>query len=165
VQKIFYKNLLLLGLVMLVLLPITGYALKSDSQMTAYLNSNSAAYDRSTRIQTYNGSVDYTQGTMHLVADKLDIYLDANNKTYKITALGKQAHYTIMPDDNKYPILASADAIEYYPKEGIVKLVGNGEVEQNKNKFMGPNIVYSVTKQTILSDTENNNKTVIVFKP
>jgi lipopolysaccharide export system protein LptA len=156
---------LVIILAVIELLPIAGYALKSDSQQTAYLNSNTATYDRTARVQTYTGNVDYTQGTMHLTADNLEIYLDETNKAYKIVATGKQAHYTSMPDNSKFPLLASADTIEYYPHDGIVKLIGNGKVEQNKNKFMGPNIIYSIIKQTVLSDTAKNNKTVIIFRP
>lgn len=164
-QKILKNSIYLILTAWVLLAPLEVYALKSDTEKTANLNADKAVFDRSSNTQTYIGNVVYTQGSMHLTAERLQIITDNKNKVEKIVATGKQAHYSLLPDNSKYPISASANTIEYYPDKGIVKLMSNGKVNQSTNNFTGSDIVYSVDQQTVLSTTKDNNKTVIVFKP
>jgi lipopolysaccharide export system protein LptA len=153
-------------------IPTTGAPANSsianndDSNKPAYLQAESAVYDRSLHVTTYIGKINITQGSTFLNADKLIIYdKPENNNIYKVVAFGKPAHYSSIPKGKSDRLNATADRIEYYPDKKMAVLIGNGKITQKDNSFIAPKIIYDLTTETIKTDPAKTTNAKIVITP
>ena len=65
----------------------------------------------------YTGKVHFTDSIHHLEAPKVTIYRDNDNNIDRLVAVGNPAHYYTLPTDNKVPLTAQAQTIEFYTKK------------------------------------------------
>ncbi len=150
----------------LALLPPTTAALTSDAEQQAYFKADNVSFNYHTGATVYTGNVVMDQGSTHLTADKVTVHKDRHGNTDKTIAEGNLAHYTTLPDQQKKPIYASGNVIEYYPQKKLAVITGNAEVIQGRNNFHGPRIVYDMVKQTVFSDpSQQGGESVIVLQP
>jgi lipopolysaccharide export system protein LptA len=108
------------------------------------------------------------QGTTHIVADKVTAYKNMQGDIDQVVAIGNPAHYSTLPDDQKYPIDAFGDRIVYYPIARIAQIIGNGYVTQGKNSLKGPHIIYEMDKKIVRSlplAARNGEKSSLVLQP
>ena len=69
------------------------------------------------------------------------------------------------PDNKKTPIVAHANVIKYYPANGDLILIGNGEIHNNGNTLRGPMIKYDANKEVLISTPTKQKRIVIVIQP
>lgn len=161
------KRLNYISLIILLLLtPLSSLALKSDADKIAQFKADNVSFNYNNGATIYTGHVTMNQGTTHLIADKVTVTKDRNGEVNKMIAVGKQAHYNTLPDEQKKPIDAFGDTIEYYPEQKTAVIIGNGLVTQGMNSLQGPHIVYNMVNQTVVSAPSlDGGKSTIILQP
>ena len=144
------------------------FALPSDRDQILQVRAGSADLNQQTHQGVYLDDVQLDQGTTHIRA--VEATTTGNEKNQLILAVIKgnkntQAHYWSLMDEKKPPVHAYADIINYYPDKHLIELIGNARVEQGTNSFTAPKISYDTLAQHVLSQSDKNARTIIIFHP
>jgi lipopolysaccharide export system protein LptA len=158
-------NFFRLTLIFLGFLPLAVFALSTDKQQIAYLQADSAQINHLTGVGIYKGHVKLTQGSTVITADTLLTHTDKQNQIDQATAIGQPATYNTMPDNSPNPFLASAQTIQYYPTQSLVKLIGDAKSTQGSDSFAGPEMTYDIKQQVVISASSSQGRTNIVIQP
>lgn len=164
------KNPNALLTILLLALSSPAFALKSDATQVAHFSADHVSFNGQNGTTIYSGRVKMQQGTTQLIANQVVVYRDKEGGTDKAVATGNLAHYSTLPDNQKDPMDALGDKIEYYPKKHLAIILGNGTITQAKNSLQGPYIVYDMIKQKIdlipaLGPKTQDKKALIVLQP
>lgn len=127
---------------------LAAAALESDSEQPIYIESNSATYDERKGISIYTGDVQVTQGSMHLDADELTVYLK-DGKIDKWVATGNPARFK-QTRPGKEEIKAKSQRAEFYAEQSRLILIDKAMVWQGENTTTSDRIEYD-TKNAIVS--------------
>ena len=154
--------------IMLWLTSIHVFALPEDQHKMLTLSANHADINQETHRGEFIGHVILDQGSTHLRAVKA--YTDTNqqNKLIAATAYGDSqqlVHYWTQPGLNKPIMHAYADIIHYYPDRHLIELIGHARVVQGDNSFAAAKITYDTLAQHVISQSDGNTRTVIIFHP
>lgn len=160
-MKILIRNFILL----IIIFPLTSWALSTDKQQPAYIEADSASLNHKTGICIYRGNVKLTQGSTTIIADTLTTYLNAQNQLQQATAIGQLATYTTLPDNTKLPFTAVAQTINYYPIKSSVELIGQAKATQGSDSFAGPKINYDIKQQIVITPPSQGGRTTIIIQP
>lgn len=161
------RDLRILPLLLLLMLPSLAAALDSDSRKTIKIIADSWVYNYRTGTNVYEGNVRVDQGTTHITADRLITRNNDQHKIQEATAFGLQslAHYWTLPKEGDPVIHARAKVIRFYPLESNVTLEQKVDVLQGKNSFQGELIHYNSKEQTITVPATKNGRAVLVYNP
>jgi len=151
----------------MILAPLSSLALSNDRTKPYYVTANEVSYFRNKHTTIYKGNVHATQGSTTLDSDTMIILTDGKtNAVIKLTAYGKPAHYSTLPNNQKTKLHARANTIIYQPKLDIVTLIQKAVVTHEKNVFSGPLIIYNIKKDTIVSKgSKKSGKTTVIIQP
>jgi lipopolysaccharide export system protein LptA len=144
------------------------FALPEDRKETMKLSAGSADLDQQVHRGVYIDNVILDQGSTHIRAAKAITEGNAKNQLIKAIIQGNkeaQAHYWTLTDPKKPPMHAFADTIYYYPIDNLIKLVGNARIEQGADSFSGPHITYDTLHHHVVSKSNGQGPTTIVFHP
>jgi len=141
-----------------------AFALPTDSQQPIHIQADRAEMDQNTGIAIYYDHVVVDQGSMHVAADKLTIEVQ-NNQVVKLTAVGRQAHYRQLVNEQDPEVLADADTIIYFTQDGKVDLIGNGHLTQAPNEFRGELIHYDINAGKVEAHSPQSGRVNAIFKP
>jgi lipopolysaccharide export system protein LptA len=130
-----------------------------------HIQADTAHLDGVTNTKTLNGNVVVTQGTTTVLADKLVLLTDKQNKIIEAIATGQYASYSTLTEVNKPILHALAQTIQYYPPSGQVILIGQAHVTQGSNTFSAPRIEYNMNDQTVATPASQLGRTTIVIQP
>jgi len=157
---------------MLTLFSGVSLALQTDANEIAHFKADQVTFNNQSNTTIYAGHVQMDQGTTHLSANKIVVYKDADGSMRKAIATGTaatQAHYTTLPDNQKNPMDAFGDTIDYDPKKRVAIVIGNGTVIQAMNSIKGPYIIYDIVKQTMTSipssEIKGGEKSELILQP
>ncbi len=123
------------------LIPASAWSLPEDNQAPVQIEADSADLDQARNITIYKGKVHIRQGSMLLLADKVEIGYK-NNKPYVLTATGNRASLKQKPAKDEPWITGKGRRIVYYLKSDKVTLTGDAELLQEKDSFRSDRIVY-----------------------
>lgn len=143
-------------------------ALPDDNKQPIQLQAGSADLNQQTHLGVFIDNVQLDQGTTHIRAARATT--EGNNKNQLIKAIlngngAKQAHYWTISAQDKPPIHAYADVINFYPERHLIELIGHARVEQDKNSFSAPIIVYDIQHQHVISKQNGEERTTIIIHP
>lgn len=157
------------GVIGTILLSLAGpvLALQTDANQPMNFIADDVSFNDNNGTTVYTGHVSMNQGSTHLTADKVIVYKDKEGSMNKAVAMGKPAHYTTLPDNQKKPMDAFGDTIAYYPQQQRAIIMGNGNVIQAMNSLQGPRIIYDMVKQTVTSfpATLGGEKSLLILQP
>jgi len=141
-------------------------ALSSDREQPIYIESDELEVDDQQGISEYRGSVRFTQGSIHLQADKV-VVMGMEQRLQKVMAYGQPVHLSQQMDDDKGEMRAIADTIEYLVKDDSLVLHGGAKLWQGGNEFSGEEIIYHLSSETVVarSDKEQEGRVRIVIQP
>tara|TARA_R110002110_G_scaffold91264_2_gene237630 strand:+ start:256179 stop:256841 length:663 start_codon:yes stop_codon:yes gene_type:complete len=142
-------------------------ALPDDREQPIHISADKALRDEKEGVTVYSGSVQMNQGSMHIEADTLTIYHDADQAD-KIVAEGNPAKLRQRPDAEKGPVYARANVIEYYQLEEKVHFKDNARIEQDGAMVAGDSIDYFIAEQLVKADsnqTREGNRVQVVLPP
>lgn len=145
----------LLTLSSMLLLNSASLALPEDSQQPILISSNSAIKDDKLGLTIYQGDVDIKQGSLNIKADKVTIYIAAEEVT-KIIAEGKPASFKQQPEPNKGDVLAKANTIEYRVLQKKITLMEDASLDQDGSSISGNTINYDINAARI--EAAGNNE-------
>jgi lipopolysaccharide transport periplasmic protein LptA len=118
----------------------TAHALKSDVEAPVQIEADSAVFDKMAGTATYEGNVSIKQGTLEILATRIEINAP-NNEIVSIFAIGVPVSLKQKMDNGK---LASGKAREmhYLVKEKRLILDGDAELLQDQDRFTSNHIEY-----------------------
>jgi len=135
------------------------FSLPEDSQQPILISSNSAVKDDKRGLTIYQGDVDIKQGSLAIKADKVTIYVVAEEVT-KIIAEGKPASFKQQPEPDKGDVLAKANKIEYRVSQKKITLTTDASLDQDGTSIAGDKINYDMVAARIeaAGNTESNGE-------
>jgi len=167
------KNLLekvshirLLGAVLLLsLLPVTGFGLTSDSSQPINIEADKATLNEKTGNSVYEGNVYVQQGTLVLQGSKMTVQLN-DNTIDTLVLTGDPATYRQRPDGKESDRHAEAGRIEFYAKEDRVILLENARVWQSgDNELRSDRIVFDLKSNTVNAGSNKPGDRVYITLP
>lgn len=145
-----------------------AFALPTDQQQTLHLQAGSADLNQQTHRGVFLNNVILDQGSTHIRAATALTISNAQNKLIKAILKGnktQQAHYWTQMTLDKPLVHAYGDAIYFYPERHLIKLIGHARVQQGKNSFTAPRIIYDTEQQHVISKGNQHEPTMIIFYP
>lgn len=165
IQKQLQKSLLSLSLS---LIPLGVWALPTDQQQPMHITSDASNVDRSKGMATFSGHVQFEQGSLKVLGDKMLVYFDKNNQMEKavVTAdTGNLAEAWTQPQADKPVLHVKAQVINYAASTHTIDLIGNAQAEQNGNILNGPSLTYNTQTQVLTTLASKTGRTTIVIQP
>ena len=144
----------LLVLLLLTLITSLSQALPSDREQPIKITADSAVRNEQTCETRYEGSVELTQGSLHIEADLLTLYQYDGAADGLITATGTPATLQQTPQEGKAPIKAAAHRIAYDQKGDKVTLTENARIEQDGAIVTGATIDYVLSQQRVTANSD-----------
>ncbi|MGB5098261.1 MAG: lipopolysaccharide transport periplasmic protein LptA [Porticoccaceae bacterium] len=144
-----------------------SWALPEDRQQPMHIESDSASRDDRSGITIYVGSVRVDQGTMHIEADKVTVYMAPGNKQVdRIVCDGKPATYQQKPKPDAEIAKAHAEVIEYQVAKDFVVLTRAAHLEQGGSTLEGELVTYDIAKDLMQArGSETNRRIRMVIPP
>lgn len=149
-------------------IPIQSIALSSDKNQPIQVQAGSADINQQTHQGTYKNQVQFVQGTTRIEAYEAITTGDNSNQLVLAVIKGTKnrlAHYQTMTEDNKPPLHAYADTINYYPKRHVIELIGHACITQGNNLFKAAKITLNIQTHHIVSQSDHTQQTIITFYP
>jgi lipopolysaccharide export system protein LptA len=143
------RHMIRVLLLLLLQLPLPVLALSSDREQPIHIKSDRLDIDEVSGISTYQGNVQYTQGTIIMDADIMIVHT-SDGQLNKLEAFGDPAHYRQKLDHEDGNLSAEAKSMEYVSETEKLILRENVHVLKGENVFTG-NIVEYNTKDEIVS--------------
>ena len=144
----------LLVLLSMTLIASLSQALPSDRDQPIKITADSAVRNEQTGETRYEGSVELTQGSLHIEADLLTLYQNDGAADGLITATGTPATLQQTPHEGKAPIKAAAHRIAYDQKGDKVTLTENARIEQDGAIVTGATIDYVLSQQRVTANSD-----------
>ena len=156
---------LLIGLLSFVI-PAVALALPGDRDKPIQIDADAAERSEKTGVTSYIGSVELTQGSLNILADRIDIYT-INAEVDHAIATGQRAYFTQQQSIDKEPIKAWALTIKYSLSNEIINLLGDARIEQNGSIVSSPEIDYYTDQELVKAkgDTQGGKDRVHVTLP
>lgn len=130
----------LLGLLLLSALHTNAYALSSDVEKPVHIEADSAEFNKAAGTAFYQGNVIITQGTLEILASRVDI-IAPKNEIHEIKAVGGPIRFKQQMDDGKQAV-GEAKNMVYYVKHKRLTLTGNAKLQQDRDTFASNHIEY-----------------------
>jgi lipopolysaccharide export system protein LptA len=143
-----------------------AFALPGDRDKPIQIDADSAQRSEKTGVTSYIGSVELTQGSLNILADRIDIYT-LNGQVDHAIATGKRAYFTQQQSLEKEPVKAWALTIKYFINEEAINLIGDARIEQNGSTVNSPEIDYYADQELVKAKggEQGSNERVHVTLP
>jgi lipopolysaccharide export system protein LptA len=123
-------------------------ALPGDREQAIQVDADSAERNEKTGVTSYIGSVELNQGSLNILADRIDIYT-INGEVDHAIAIGERAYLTQQQSIGKPPVKAWALTIRYSLNSEIVNLLGDARIEQDGSIVNSPEIDYYADQELV----------------
>lgn len=149
------KPLLLTVILLLAHAPVAR-AEKTDRDKPINIVSDRLNVDDAKRISTFAGKVELTQGTLHIIAEKLVVTEDdAGNKN--CVATGKPASFKQKREGSNELVEGYGERIEYDSRSGTANFFVHARVKRERDDVRGDHITYSTQTEVFLVDGQQNS--------
>ncbi len=149
-------------LAILLAVPGTGIALPEDRAQPIQIESNRAVRDAKAGTMTYIGSVELTQGSLKMLADRLEIYISEDNKVERIISYGTPAYVEQKPSADKPVIKARGNTIRYFVLQEKLELEKNASIDQDGSIVTSHTIEYSIKDEIVKASGKEQRVRVII---
>ena len=141
-------------------------ALSSDREQPIYIESDELEVDDLNGVSEYRGAVRFSQGSIHLQADKV-IVIEQQQHVQKVVAFGQPVNLRQLMDEDKGEMRAMAEKMEYLVETDSLVLQGDAKLWQGGNEFSGEQIEYLLKNETVVahSDNKQESRVRIVIQP
>ena len=109
--KLSLRRLLLSSL--LLIASSLALALPDDANQPISIVADSAIKDDKLGLTIYEGNVSITQGSLNILADKVTVFIVAEQVS-KMIAIGKPASFKQQPNIDAKDVISKADTIDYF---------------------------------------------------
>jgi lipopolysaccharide export system protein LptA len=118
-------------------------ALPDDVNQPISIVADSAIKDDKLGLTIYEGNVSITQGSLNILADKVTIFIVAEEVS-KMVAIGKPASFKQKPNVDEKDVIAKANTIDYFIIDKKIKLTENASLNQDGSILTGQTINYDL---------------------
>lgn len=132
---------LIIGFLLLALMPAPALAELADRDKPVNLEADTVTLDDASKVSTYQGNVQLSQGTLLIRADKLVVKEDATGLQHG-TAYGNPASFRQKREGADEYIEGYALRIEYDGKNDKVELFTQARMKRNQDEVRGNYISY-----------------------
>ncbi|MDQ2078272.1 lipopolysaccharide transport periplasmic protein LptA [Marinimicrobium sp. ABcell2] len=132
----------------------TALALPEDRDQPIHIESDRATHDQRKGLTIYEGSVQLTQGSLRIVADRITVQTDGNNQVEWVEAVGSPAHFEQRPRADEELVTARAESVRYTAGPGQVRLLRNAWLEQDGATMSGNRIDYDMEQEIVKAEGE-----------
>ena len=137
------KSSTLMLLLLSCLVTTTASALPEDAQQPISIKAERSALDNANGLLTYDGMVTFTQGSITIFADHLEVRLESGRITF-VEATGFPAQFTQITDSDGTILHAEGDLLRYNVKTQNLHINLNAVVIEGKNRMSGGTIDYQL---------------------
>jgi lipopolysaccharide export system protein LptA len=138
-------------ILLILLIPFSTMALTSDRSKPLEIEADRVLIDDKEGKMIYSGNARFTQGSMLVTADKVEIYTVKRQVSHAI-AKGSPVHFEQKMDDGK-TVKARADRMEYRMSQQRLILEDSAELWQDQNHIKSDRITYLLDQQQIDAKT------------
>lgn len=153
-----------LVLILLVALAGTSGALEEDRQQPIQIESDQAERDEKAGTTIYIGNVELVQGSLKMLADRLEIYTAEDKQLERIVAYGKPAYVEQKPDPDKPLVKARGEIIRYMVSEERLQLEKNASIDQD-GAVVSSNIIDYFIKDEVVKASGSEKRVRVVIPP
>ncbi|MDR3393584.1 MAG: lipopolysaccharide transport periplasmic protein LptA [Parasulfuritortus sp.] len=119
---------------------------KADREQPVHIEADAVHMDDARKTAQYEGHVILTQGTMSMLADRIDVSQDAQGMDSGV-ATGKPVHFKQKMDGRDEFMEADALRVEYDARTELVKLIGSAHLKQGGDDLRGALITYDMNTE------------------
>lgn len=130
--------------------------ISNDFRLPVTLNSKNQSLDGKKKTSIFIDNVVIRQGSLEILADRVEADATAGKGKEIITAIGKPASYKQRLEDGSY-VIASANEIQYTVELQTISLKGQASIKQNDIKVNGDSIAFDMAKEQIMASTDANS--------
>lgn len=143
------------------------YALESDVSQPIHIKAEKSQYDNQKGFLTYQGNVEFNQGTIEIKADSVELIIVNDSITFA-EAKGSPASFIQTTNEDGSQVKAFGETIKYLVSKGTLEIYKNAELHQGSNQMSGGEIFYNLTTNlaNIIGDPEQGDgRMEMIFKP
>lgn len=118
------------------------HAEKADRNKPIHIESDRVSVDDAKHISTFEGKVEFTQGTLQLNAEKVVVSEDAAGNKLCV-ATGQLASFRQKREDTEEYVEGFGERIEYDTRSGTVDFYEHARVKREQDEVRGDHITYS----------------------
>ena len=107
----------------------SAVALKSDRDQTLKVHADEVEMDFSSGTRIYQGNVSVRQGTIRIIADRIELIYDGEQLETGI-ATGDRAVFRQRPDNKDHDMVGLGQRIELDEVNNVVTFIGEAELRQ-----------------------------------
>jgi lipopolysaccharide export system protein LptA len=122
-----------------------------------HLEADSLSVDEASGVVLYEGSVEITQGSLKIWADKLWIHR-RQGKTEKIIGEGGPVRFRQLPEKGAQEVRGEAKRVEIYAQRNELLLIDDALLEQGGNRFHSDRILYNRDKAVVRAGASARGK-------
>ena len=119
-----------------------SYADRADRDKTMHLDANQVSVDDANQISTFEGNVQFVQGTMIIRGDKIVVTQSKDGFTHG-TATGQPASFRQKREGSDEYAEGYGERIEYDTKSETLHLLGQAHMKRGLDEVYGEHITYS----------------------
>lgn len=149
------------GLLLSGAIPATAHALEGDAGATIEIAADRLDIDDRAGTAIYTGDVDMQQGSMKLVADKVEIERNAQGEVSQVTATSDKgrAYLEQKPAPQDPVVKGWGESIVYHAGERRVELIHRAELHQGGDIFNGAYVEYFLDRRQVQARSRSGDDT------
>ncbi len=146
-------------LILLLGISVAAHAEKGDRDKPINIVSDKLSVDDASRVSTFEGRVELTQGTLHLLANKLVVTEDAAGNKHSV-ATGKPAYFRQKREKVDELVEGYGERIEYDSLAGTVDFFTHARVKREQDDVRGDHITYNTQTEIFRVSGSPNSERV-----
>jgi len=142
-------------------------ALDSDVNQNIHIKAEKSQYDNQRGFLTYEGNVEFNQGSIEITADSIELIIVNDSITFA-EAKGSPARFIQTINIDGSQVEAFGETIKYWVSNGTLQINKNAELHQGSNQMSGGEIFYNLTTNlaNIIGDPDQGDgRMEMIFKP
>lgn len=155
----------LLSVICLLMSPVL-FALEDDFKQQIVIESDRESLDIARNIAIFYGPVKITQGSILILAGRLEVSNRGQSGKEVMVATGIPASFSQQLEDGRI-VKAQAKEIRFERANNILKLSQDAQLSQDDSIVKGGTITYDMGRQELIAepDPDNNGKVRTILQP
>ncbi len=150
-------------LILLLAIPLSLQARKSDFAQAIDVQADSSEFDEKSGLQILRGNVEISQGSMKIQADEITVDLQLG-KLSLIRGKGSPIIFQQENEDGEL-VVGRCEEIEYDAAKATLKLSGNASLTQPNQELSGDVILFESKTQKVLAEGGKDRRVNIKIQP
>ncbi|PVV11696.1 MAG: lipopolysaccharide transport periplasmic protein LptA [gamma proteobacterium symbiont of Ctena orbiculata] len=153
-------------LILLLSIAQPGLALESDKNQPMQLEADSLSIDEASGVVLYEGSVEVTQGSLKIWAERLWVHR-RHGKTEKVIGEGNPVRFRQLIEQGGEEARGEARRVEISLEHDELLLIDDALLEQGNNHFRSDRIIYNRGKALVRAGTsaQGKQRVQVVIEP